>query len=170
MLPTAFLAAASANAGNYSVTVTNGVSSVTSNVATIAVGSSITSNPTSLALHPAQTAHSPFPRRASDRFLTSGIKFASGGSDGRGDLRRDVQQSYVTPRRRCFLRRHAILRDGHRFLRTADQHRRVACGHRQETLHPRSSRSPLGKLSLQAVPSLHRRGFRHARSVLSVVS
>ena len=37
--------ASSANAGNYSVTVTNGVSSVTSNVATIAVGSSITSNP-----------------------------------------------------------------------------------------------------------------------------
>ena len=48
--------AASANAGNYSVTVTNGVGSVTSSVAAVAVGSSITSNPASLSLHPDQTA------------------------------------------------------------------------------------------------------------------
>ena len=48
--------ASSANAGNYSVTVTNGVGSVTSNVAAIAVGSSITSNPTSSSLHPTQVA------------------------------------------------------------------------------------------------------------------
>ena len=47
--------AASANAGNYSVTVTNGIGSVTSSVAVVAVGSTITSNPTSLSLHPAQT-------------------------------------------------------------------------------------------------------------------
>jgi Bacterial lectin len=47
--------AASANVGNYSVTVTNGVSSVTSSVAVVAVGSSITSNPTSISLHPSQT-------------------------------------------------------------------------------------------------------------------
>jgi hypothetical protein len=46
---------ASANAGNYSVTVTNGIGSVTSSVAVVAVGSMITSNPTSLSLHPAQT-------------------------------------------------------------------------------------------------------------------
>jgi hypothetical protein len=46
----------SANVGNYSVTITNGVSSVTSSVATIAVGSSITSNPLSLSLHPTQVA------------------------------------------------------------------------------------------------------------------
>ena len=43
-----------ANAGNYSVTVTNGVSSVTSSVAVVAVGSSITSNPASISLHPTQ--------------------------------------------------------------------------------------------------------------------
>jgi hypothetical protein len=48
--------ASSANVGNYSVTVTNGVGSVTSAVATIAVGSSITSNPTSRSLHPTQIA------------------------------------------------------------------------------------------------------------------
>ena len=48
--------ASSANVGNYSVTVTNGVGSVTSTVATIAVGSSITSNPASLYLHPTQVA------------------------------------------------------------------------------------------------------------------
>jgi hypothetical protein len=46
--------ASSANAGSYSVTITNGAGSVTSNVATIAVGSSITSNPTSSSLHPTQ--------------------------------------------------------------------------------------------------------------------
>ena len=48
--------ASSANVGNYSVIVTNGVGSVTSTVATIAVGSSITSNPVSLYLHPTQVA------------------------------------------------------------------------------------------------------------------
>src|ERR1700690_3347794 len=48
--------ASSANVGNYSVTVTNGVGSVTSTVATIAVGSSITSNPVSSSLHPTQVA------------------------------------------------------------------------------------------------------------------
>ena len=48
--------ATSANVGNYSVTVTNGVSSVTSTVAIVAVGSSITSNPTNLHLNPTQVA------------------------------------------------------------------------------------------------------------------
>ncbi len=46
----------SASAGSYFVTVTNGVSSATSSVAIVAVGSSITSNPTSLSLHPTQIA------------------------------------------------------------------------------------------------------------------
>ena len=46
--------ATSANAGDYSVTVTNGVASITSSVATVAVGSSITSNPASISLHPTQ--------------------------------------------------------------------------------------------------------------------
>jgi hypothetical protein len=47
--------ASSVNAGNYTVTVTNGVGSVTSSVAAVEVGSSITSNPASIALHPTQT-------------------------------------------------------------------------------------------------------------------
>jgi len=44
-----------ANAGNYTVTVTNGAASVTSAVATIAVGSQITSNPASVTILPTQT-------------------------------------------------------------------------------------------------------------------
>ena len=48
--------ASSGNAGNYSATVTNGAGSVTSTVAAIAVGSSITLNPASTALHPTQVA------------------------------------------------------------------------------------------------------------------
>ncbi len=48
--------AAAANAGNYSVTVTNGAASVTSAVATIAVGSQITSNPASVTILPTQVA------------------------------------------------------------------------------------------------------------------
>ena len=48
--------AAAANAGNYTVTVTNGAASVTSAVATIAVGSQITSNPSSVTILPTQTA------------------------------------------------------------------------------------------------------------------
>ncbi len=48
--------ASSANVGNYSVTVTNGAGSVTSAVAAVAVGSSITSNPANRSLHPTQVA------------------------------------------------------------------------------------------------------------------
>jgi Immunoglobulin domain/Immunoglobulin I-set domain len=44
------------DAGNYTVTVTNKAGSVTSNVATVVVGSSITSNPVSLTINAAQTA------------------------------------------------------------------------------------------------------------------
>src|ERR1700723_1482580 len=48
--------AAAANAGNYTVTGTNGTSNVTSAIATIAVGSQITSNPSSVTILPTQTA------------------------------------------------------------------------------------------------------------------
>src|SRR5271154_927777 len=48
--------AAPANAGNYTVTVTNGAASVTTSVATVAVGSQITSNPASVTILPTQTA------------------------------------------------------------------------------------------------------------------
>jgi Immunoglobulin I-set domain len=48
--------AAAVNAGNYTVTVTNGAASVTSAIATIAVGSQITANPASATLVPTQTA------------------------------------------------------------------------------------------------------------------
>jgi hypothetical protein len=48
--------ATSANNGNYTVTVTNALGSITSSVATVIVGSSITSNPTSLSVFATQTA------------------------------------------------------------------------------------------------------------------
>jgi hypothetical protein len=48
--------AISIDAGNYTVTVTNAVGSVTSSVAKVVVGSSITSNPTSLSIFVTQTA------------------------------------------------------------------------------------------------------------------
>ena len=49
-------AAATSNAGNYTVTVTNGAASVTSAVAIIAVGSQITSNPASVTILATQIA------------------------------------------------------------------------------------------------------------------
>lgn len=48
--------AASANAGSYTVTVTNAAGSVTSGVAQVVVGSTITSNPSSLSIYATQTA------------------------------------------------------------------------------------------------------------------
>jgi Immunoglobulin domain/Immunoglobulin I-set domain len=48
--------AATMDAGSYTVTVTNKAGSVTSNVAAVVVGSSITSNPVSLTINVAQTA------------------------------------------------------------------------------------------------------------------
>lgn len=75
-------AAASGDAGNYSVTVTNGVASVTSTVAIVAVGSSITSNPTGLSLHPTQTAAFSIAAQGVGPLAYQWYQIPSGGSTG----------------------------------------------------------------------------------------
>ena len=89
-------AAATANAGNYSVTVTNGVGRVTSSVAVVAVGSSITSNPTSLSLHPAQTALFSVLGQGIGPLSYQWYQIPSGGTTGLA-LSGATSSSYVTP-------------------------------------------------------------------------
>jgi hypothetical protein len=74
--------ATSVNAGNYTVTVTNGAGSVTSSVAAVAVGSTITSNPVSLALHPTQTATFSVVAQGLSPFTYQWYQIPSGGSTG----------------------------------------------------------------------------------------
>jgi hypothetical protein len=88
--------ATSANAGNYSVTVTNGVGSITSSVAAIAVGSSITSNPTSLSLHPAQTALFTVSGEGIGTLSYQWYQIPSGGTTGVA-LSGATSSSYTTP-------------------------------------------------------------------------
>jgi hypothetical protein len=89
--------AASANAGNYSVTVTNGAGSVTSAVAAVVVGTtSITSNPTSLSLHPDQTALFSVTGQGLGSLAYQWYQIPSGGSVGVA-LAGATASSYVTP-------------------------------------------------------------------------
>ena len=75
--------ASSSNAGNYSVTVSNGTStSVTSNVAVVAVGSNITSNPVNLSLHPTQTGTFSVVAQGLNPFTYQWYQIPSGGSTG----------------------------------------------------------------------------------------
>jgi len=74
--------ASSVNAGNYTVTVTNGAGSVTSSVAAVDVGSTITSNPTNLALHPTQTATFSVVAQGLSPFAYQWYQIPSGGSTG----------------------------------------------------------------------------------------
>jgi len=75
-------AAAAANAGNYSVTVTNGIGNVTSSVAVVAVGSTITSNPTNLSLRPAQTALFGVSAQGLSPFTYQWYQIPAGGTTG----------------------------------------------------------------------------------------
>src|SRR5277367_2216190 len=88
--------AAPANAGNYSVTVTNGVGSVISSVAAVAVGSSITSNPASLSLHPDQTALFSVSAQGVGDLSYQWFQIPSGGGTG-GAVPGATSSSYVTP-------------------------------------------------------------------------
>jgi len=88
--------AASANAGNYSVTVTNGVSSVTSSVAIVAVGSTITSNPVGLAIHPTQTAFFSVAAQGLSPFTYQWYQIPSGGTTGVA-ISGATSSSYITP-------------------------------------------------------------------------
>ncbi|HUE42451.1 MAG TPA: hypothetical protein VMP12_02755 [Candidatus Sulfotelmatobacter sp.] len=74
--------ASSANAGNYTVTVTNGAGSVTSSVAAVEVGSTITSNPVGIALHPTQTATFSVVAQGLSPFTYQWYQIPSGGSTG----------------------------------------------------------------------------------------
>ena len=74
--------AAAGNAGNYTVTVTNGAGSVTSAVATIAVGSQITSNPASVTILPTQTAVFSVAAQGLSPFTYQWYQIPSGGATG----------------------------------------------------------------------------------------
>ncbi len=89
-------AAGAANAGNYSVTVTNGVGSVTSNVATVAVGSTITSNPMSLTVVPTQTAMFAVAAQGLGPFTYQWYQIASGASAGTA-IAGATSSTYITP-------------------------------------------------------------------------
>jgi len=84
------------NVGNYSVTVTNGVGSVTSSVAVVAVGSSITSNPASLSLHPDQTALFSVLAQGVGALSYQWYQIPSGGATGVA-VPGATSSSYVTP-------------------------------------------------------------------------
>lgn len=89
-------AAAAANAGNYSVTVTNGVGSVTSNVAVVAVGSTITSNPVSLTVQPTQTAMFSVAAQGLNPFTYQWYQIAAGASAGTA-IPGATSSTYTTP-------------------------------------------------------------------------
>jgi hypothetical protein len=76
--------AAAGNAGNYTVTVANPGGSVTSSVAAVTVKSpsSLTSNPTSLKLHPAQTATFSVAAQGQSPFSYQWFQIPSGASAG----------------------------------------------------------------------------------------
>jgi hypothetical protein len=89
-------AAAAGNAGNYSVTVTNGVGSVTSSVATVAVGSTITSNPMSLTIQPTQTAMFSVAAQGLNPFTYQWFQIAAGASAGVA-IPGATSSTYITP-------------------------------------------------------------------------
>lgn len=74
--------ATSANNGNYSVTVTNALGSLTSNIASVVVGSSITTNPASLSAIATQTATFSVSATGLSPFAYQWYQIPSGGSTG----------------------------------------------------------------------------------------
>ncbi len=88
--------AAEANAGNYTVTVTNGVGSVTSSIAIVAVGSSITSNPMSLSILTTQTASFSVAAQGLSPFTYQWYQIPSGGTTGTA-ISGATSSSYTTP-------------------------------------------------------------------------
>jgi hypothetical protein len=75
-------AAGSTNAGNYSVAVSNGAGSVISTVAVVAVGSTITVNPTDLSIRPTQTALFSVGAQGLSPFTYQWYQIPSGGTTG----------------------------------------------------------------------------------------
>jgi hypothetical protein len=74
--------ASSVNAGNYTVTVTNGIGSVTSSLAVVEVGSTITTNPVSLSLHATQVGTFSVAAQGLSPFTYQWYQIASGGTTG----------------------------------------------------------------------------------------
>src|SRR5580698_868043 len=74
--------ASSVNAGNYTVTVTNGIGSVTSSVAVVEVGSTITTNPVGLSLHATQVGTFSVAAQGLSPFTYQWYQIASGGTTG----------------------------------------------------------------------------------------
>ena len=89
-------AAAAGNAGNYSVTVTNGAGSVTSNIAVVAVGSTITTNPANLTVLPTQTAMFAVAAQGLSPFTYQWFQIASGASSGTA-IPGATSSTYITP-------------------------------------------------------------------------
>ncbi len=89
-------AAAAGDAGNYSVTVTNGAGSVTSNIAVVAVGSTITSNPANLTVLPTQTAMFAVAAQGLPPFTYQWYQIASGASSGTA-IPGATSSTYITP-------------------------------------------------------------------------
>jgi len=89
-------AAAAGNAGNYSVTVTNGAGSVTSSVAIVAVGSTITSNPVSLTILPTQTALFSVAAAGLNPFTYQWYEIPAGATVGAA-IPGATSSSYITP-------------------------------------------------------------------------
>jgi hypothetical protein len=88
--------ATSANAGNYSVTVTNAIGSVTSSVAAVAVGSSITLNPANVSLRPAQTGTFSVAAQGLTPFTYKWYQIPSGGTTGVA-ISGATADTYTTP-------------------------------------------------------------------------
>jgi hypothetical protein len=88
--------AAAGNAGNYSVTVTNGAGSVTSNFAVVAVGSTITSNPANLTVLPTQTAMFAVAAQGLPPFTYQWYLIESGATSGTA-ITGATSSTYITP-------------------------------------------------------------------------
>jgi hypothetical protein len=89
-------AAAAGDAGNYSVTVTNGAGSVTSNIAVVAVGSTITTNPSNLTVLPTQTAMFAVAAQGLSPFTYQWFQIASGATSGTA-IPGATSSTYITP-------------------------------------------------------------------------
>jgi Immunoglobulin domain len=88
--------ATSATAGNYTVTITNLAGSVTSNIAQVVVGTSITSNPVSLAILVGQTATFSVAATGEAPFGYQWYVIAPGGSTGTA-IPGATSSTYTTP-------------------------------------------------------------------------
>jgi hypothetical protein len=89
-------AVAPANAGNYTVTVTNGSASVTSAVAVIAVGSQITLNPASVTILPTQIATFSVAAQGLSPFTYQWVQIPAGSATGTA-IPGATSNTYMTP-------------------------------------------------------------------------